>query len=90
MKITWPGFSLDLYHAKEGHVVEESAEIAANYAKGKAKAEAIAACKERIEIAGDEDPAMDHFNDYCYIVGAIEKLGVVYTFDSGSASFMNL
>ncbi len=90
IKISWPGFTLELYHAKEWHVIEESAEIAAKYAKGKSKAEAIASCKERLEISGDDDPAMEHFNDYCYAVEAIEKLGAVYTFDSSSAPFMNL
>ena len=43
-----------------------------------------------IEIAGEDDPAMDHFNDYCYVVEAIEKLGAIYTFDCVSGSFMNL
>ena len=51
---------------------------------------AIASCKERIELSGKSDPAMDYFNDYCFVVEAIESLGEVYIFDPESAVFTNL
>ena len=84
------GFSLRIHRNSLPEVLEESAEIAANFASGKPEQAAIARCGVRFEIDADDDPSMDFFNDYCLIVEAIEGLGRVYTFDQASAEFMNL
>ena len=89
-QIAWPGFSIELGRSDLPHVLEESQEIAQEFASGKPQQNRIAQCRERIELAGDDDPAMDHFNDYCSVVEAIESLGIVYTFDQGTGEFMNL
>jgi hypothetical protein len=89
-RITWPGFSFEVHRSQLPHVLEESKEIASQFADVRTEQPRIAQCNSRIELVGDDDPDMKYFNDYCYIVGAIEKLGIAYTFDQGSGEFMNL
>ncbi len=89
-KVTWPGFFLELHRSELPHVLEESEEIAQQFASGRPEQDRISRCDSRVEIAGGDDPGMDYFNDYCVVVGEIEGLGTVYTFDQGSAEFMNL
>jgi len=88
--ISWPQFTFELGLSKLPHVIEESKEIADQFAKGLPQQDLIAQCFSRVELVGDDDPEMQYFNDYCYIVEAIEKLGTVFTFDQGSCKFMNL
>jgi hypothetical protein len=87
--VTWEQFAFELYVAREPHVLVESGEIAEQFAKGRAEQQHIASCASRVELSGGADPEMKYFNDYCWIVGGVEQLGIVYTFDSGSAEFMN-
>ena len=89
-KVAWPEFFLELGLSTAPHVLEESQEIALEFAKGRPEQDKIGRCHTRVELAGADDPGMDYFNDYCYVVEAIEKLGTVYTFDQGSCEFMNL
>lgn len=84
LQVAWPSFSIKLHRNELPHVLEESQEIAQEFAARRPELERIGQCRARVEIVGDEDPGMDRFNDYCFIVDAIEKLGTVYTFDQGS------
>lgn len=69
------------------HVLEESREIAAEFAIGMPQQAAIAACACRFELTSDDDPDMDYFNDMAYLTEAAESLGGVYTFDSRAGAF---
>ena len=88
--IKWPGFALVVNRNTRPTALAESVDIAARFAAGRPEQEKIALCSVRIEISGDNDPGMDYSNDFCLILEAIEELGIVYTFDSGSGQFMNL
>ncbi|MBK1791955.1 hypothetical protein [Persicirhabdus sediminis] len=90
LTLTWPSFTLNLNLADDSHILEESRELAAMFAQSHAKEHAIASCSTRVEIHSSEDPSMAHFNDFCFAVSAIEQLGTVYTFDSGTGKFLNL
>ncbi len=89
-KVKWPNFGIEIHLSDLPHVLEESREIAERFAKGRTEQERISQCFTRVEITGDEDPGMEYFNDYCYIISAIENIGIVYTFDQGSLQFMNI
>ena len=88
LTLRWPDFVLEIHHSALPHVLEESREIA-ELAPASHRSR-IAACRARLEIGGSDDPGMEFFNDFCHVVGALEELGTVYTFDQGSGEFMNL
>jgi hypothetical protein len=90
IRIAWPEFAFELYHTDAPHVLQESRQIASECAARRPERERIAQCRERVELWGGDDLEMDYFNDYCFIVQAIESLARVYTFDQGSGEFMNL
>ena len=63
-------------HPDEGaHVIEESTDLA-----GQPKicarpplADEVRACRRRFEVAGEDDPMMEHFNEYLSVLQALEK-----------------
>ena len=88
--VQWPDFNLELHLSSLPHVLEESGEMAGFLPESSVHREGVSSCRTRIEISGADDPGMSYFNDFCYVIEAIENLGKVYTFDQGSAQFMNL
>lgn len=89
VQLTWPDFSLEVGINENESVLEESKEIANEFAPEPLRA-TIGSCGTRVEISGSEDPGMDHFNDFCFVLEAIESAGRVYTFDPGTGEFMNV
>ncbi len=75
-------------HDRSAHVVEESAELAEEFGEDTGKQDRIAACTSRFDIRADDDPDMNYFNDYLYIVESCQRLGEVYPFDTSSATFL--
>lgn len=90
LTIKWEDFTLKVNHSTEEHVLIEAAELARIYAEDHPHRKEIAACSERLDISATADNAMNHFNDYCFVLGAIEKIGRVYTFSSAGQEFVNL
>jgi hypothetical protein len=68
-------------HDRSPHVVEESAEIAEEFGAETGKQDRIAACSSRFDIHSDEDPEMNYFNDFLYVIESSQSLGEVYAFD---------
>lgn len=88
LSLRWPGYLLEVARESLPHVVDESEEIARRYAASHAHRDRIARCAVRFSTSGDDDPNMDHFNDYLYVGEAIGRLGRVYRFDQSTCEFL--
>lgn len=80
ISIQFDYWKIKLHLAEEPFVAEESVGIAEYFADCPRAAE-IAQCKRRIEIGGDPDPNMDHFNDFVCLCQALEEFQGVILFD---------
>ena len=88
LHIRWPDYSFEVAHSQLPHVIEESQEIAEEYAGSHPARERIALCASRFEMTGSDDPDMEHFNDYLYVIEAVQRLGTAYAFSSETCEFM--
>jgi hypothetical protein len=88
LRVQWADWSLRLYFEGEPHVLVESEEIAEHYAASHPERKTIAACKRRLSMSGDDDPNMDHFNDYVFVMEVLESFPGVYLFDPREGSFV--
>lgn len=82
------GFKFYIRHHCGDIVSAESKEMAERFAKGRDDADEIASVNCRFEVSSDDDLSMDHFNDFVFLMEAIEKAGGVYIFDPASSAFM--
>lgn len=71
------------------HVIEESKEIANEFAQKHQLYQEISTCKKRFEISGEPDFDMIYFNDFCFVLEKIESFKGVYTFDKHEG-FVNI
>ena len=69
-------------------VLEESREIAEQFAALHPSRKAIAEASCRFELMSDEDPMMDRFNDLIFMCQAAERLGSVYIFNPHARRFL--
>jgi hypothetical protein len=81
------GFRFFIEFSCEAHVLEESREIAEQFAADHPSRAAIAAASCRFELSSDDDPEMEHFNDMILICHAAEALGPVFIFDPQAGEF---
>ena len=89
IRLRWPNYVLEIARSTLPLVVEESAEVAERFAARHPAHDRIASCACRFEMSGDDDPDMEHFNDYLYVGEALARLGRVYCFDQGSCGFLD-
>lgn len=80
-------YQLKVWRASEEHVLEESEEMASQDAQNHPARDRIALCHTRFEVSGDDDLHMDYFNDYVFVIEALEGLGKVYTYTQADGSF---
>jgi hypothetical protein len=88
MKVQRDEWELRIYWEDKPHVLEESREIAKRFAQGRADADVIASCKFRITTAADPDPDMTYFNDYVFVLEALESIKNIYIFDPYDGKFI--
>jgi len=86
--LRWPGYLFEVARESVPHVLDESAEIAAKYGAAHPDRARIARCTKRFCTQADDDPDMEHFNDYLFVGEALARLGKVYRFDQSSCEFM--
>ncbi|WZP00593.1 hypothetical protein EP7_002241 [Isosphaeraceae bacterium EP7] len=78
LEVRWGDWSFCVSYEDQPHVQEESREIAEAFAGSRPDRDLIAGCRRRISLAADDDPGMDHFNDYCFIQQRLgEQKGVI-------------
>ena len=87
IRVQWHDWSFHLNYESEPHVAVESAEIADLYASTHPGKPNIAVCERRISMSGDDDPSMDHFNDFLFIQEVLESFSGVYLFDPQEGAF---
>jgi hypothetical protein len=85
--LAWPGYALEVGRSSLPDVLEESAELARSFAASHPEKSRISCAKTRFELSGDEDPDMDYFNDFLFVIEALQRLGNVYHFDPGAGEF---
>jgi hypothetical protein len=88
VQLTSAGWSLRVHSEFEPHVLVESQEIAELYGAGRSDRAAIARCAHRVTIDSDDDPGMNHFNDYVFVLETLERLGAVTLFDPVAETFI--
>lgn len=86
--VGWSDWSFQLDYETEPHVAVESSQIAADFAATHPARSQIAACQRRLSLSGGDDPQMDHFNDYLFIVEILESFKGVYLFDPYEGTFV--
>lgn len=70
------------------HVLAESKEIAELFAKERPDANVIATCNRRIVTAGDDDPAMTYFNEYAFVLEALQSIDGIFLFEPNDSTFI--
>jgi hypothetical protein len=81
------GFRFYVDFSCQPHVLEESKEIAEQFAAAHPSRVAIGKAACRFELTSDDDPEMDHLNDMIFICQAAEAIGHVYIFDPQAGEF---
>lgn len=79
-------FSLHVEYGE--HVLAESQEIATLYGKVRGDSAVIATCNRRIMLTSDDDSPLYHFNDYIFVLEALEQIDGVILFDPRAESFI--
>ena len=82
------GFTLSATYSCASSVLEESQEIAEQFAKNRQDSAEISQSTCRVEITTGPDFEMIHFNDFISSVEAAEKQGKVFAFDPLAGAFM--
>jgi hypothetical protein len=72
VQVSIEGWSARIHLNSDDYVIEESEEMANNFAAHLPEKEEIAASPRRFEVSCDEDSEMSFFNDY---LGIIQELG---------------
>jgi hypothetical protein len=90
VSVNWAQWSLRLHYETAAHVRRENMEIAETYASGRADKGVIAESGRRITLASDDDPNMEHFNDFCSVLEVLTILSGVILFDDQAEKFMEL
>ena len=86
----WKGWAFQVAYEAGPHVLEESMEIAEHHhGPDRPDLDRIAACRRRITVTGNEDPNMDHFNDYLLLEEVFKKLPGVILFDPQERAFVD-
>lgn len=76
-----------IYLSSESHVLEESQEMAELFAAARPDKEEIATCNRRFEVIGT-DPNMDYFNDYLFVLQALESFSSVKIWEGAAQEFI--
>lgn len=87
LTVTVEGFRFYIDFADQPQVLEESRELAAEFATDRPDRAAIAKASCRFELSSDDDPDMDHFNDMLFICHAAESIGAMFVFDPQEGEF---
>jgi hypothetical protein len=86
--ISVKGWRLGLNLDDGPHVLDESAGIARHYSKCP-KSPAIAKCRKRVDIwSEDDDPNMDHINDFIFVCEALSSFKGVILLDPRSGDLL--
>jgi hypothetical protein len=88
IQVFYRGWTINLNFVAAPHVVAESGEIAGNFAEGRPDRTKISGCNTRIEITGDVDPDLDHFNDYVGVLDVLSRFDNIVLFDPEKGTFM--
>ena len=89
VSVSWGDWSIRAGISTEPEVAEECQELAETVGCGRPDQEAIRGCRRRIEVSADDDPNMDHFNDYCFIMELLEGIPGCLVFDPHEGKFTN-
>jgi hypothetical protein len=87
--VQWGAWSVHIIFENEPHVVVESEDIADRFAASHPSRSEIATSKQRLCVSGDDDPNMDHFNDFLFVMEVLESYSGVYLFDPLEGAFVD-
>ena len=90
LKLKIDDYVFEIRHVEGAEILEESESAAKYYIGDSDTKSAIALCRARFEMYGDDDHNMDYFNDSLYIQECMEAVAKIYIFDPQGGKFMNL
>jgi hypothetical protein len=75
IEIEFHGSTFEVSLADGPHVAAESQDLARQpkIAAKSSLASEVGPCKRRLEIAGPDDPGMEHFNDFLLLLQSVER-----------------
>ena len=85
--LEWPDWKVQI-RPVAGTKVLEFANKVASVDPSRQDNSVIASCDRLIEVQGTDDANMDHFNDYVFVLQALENLPGVVLFDPRDVSFI--
>jgi hypothetical protein len=81
-------WELRIWYEEKPEVLVESQEIASNFATKRDDATIIASCNRRFITSADRDPKMDYFNDYVFVLEALESINGIILFNPDDGTFI--
>jgi hypothetical protein len=88
INISIKGWRLGLNLDDAPHVLEESMDIAQHYSKC-SKSASIAKCRRRVDVSNeDDDPNMDHINDFIVVCEVLSSFKGVILLDPRSGDLL--
>jgi hypothetical protein len=80
-------WSFRLTYDDAPHVRVEAEEIADAYTGSRLDRSLIAGCRRRISMTADDDPGMNHFNDFCFLMQRLGEQTGAILFDPNDQEF---
>ena len=88
IQVSIEGWNARVHLNSDDYVIEESEEMANNFAAHLVEKEEIARSPRRFEVACDEDPEMSFFNDYLSIIQELGAFEGAYVWEQAQQEFI--
>jgi hypothetical protein len=88
IEITIENWNSVVYFNSDATVLEESKELAENFATNTVEKSEIEKCSKRFEIVCDEDTEMSFFNDYITIIQELKSLPGAKAWEQAQQEFI--
>lgn len=82
------GWTCSVHLSSEPYVLVESQEMAELFAAARPDQEEIATCNRRFEVVVGTDPNMDYFNDYLFVLQALESFSGAKVWEGAAQEFI--
>lgn len=82
IEIVIRGWTCSVHLSSEPHVLIESQQMAEIFAAARLDKDEIATCNRRFEVISEPDPNIDYFNDYIFILQALESFPGIKIWDA--------
>jgi hypothetical protein len=86
----YDGWQMSISWESDYYVLDQSVQLAEQYAPYRDDAERIAQCDRRLSISSDPDPDHVFYNDYASALNVLGSSGGCFVFDLNAGEFIEL